>query len=198
MKSRGIQHGHPGAHQRSILLCTAKKARVFDGYLLTWPQHHISPRARGFWSWEAERKRVAVRRGHTWELGHSSEGLFFQIMGFSQVPQSCFVLACIWSAAHNHSLSSFSVPPGRHFRSFWQSVQFCKHLNQRLPQLGTVGDFTSRLGGLNSRKPGMPSTICGVSYEEPKRPEGKLLTNRLGKPSSEPCLDGAMKDTKIK
>lgn len=107
-------------------------------------------------------------------------------------------LICIWSAAHNHSLSSFSAPPGRHFRSFWQRVQFCKHLNQQLPQLGTVGDFTSRLGGLNSRKPGMPSTICGVSYEEPKRQEGKLLTNRLVKPSSEPCLDGAMKDTKIK
>lgn len=93
LKSRGMQHSHPGAHQRSVLLCTTKKAHVFDGYLLTWPQHHIGPRARGFGLWKAERKRVAVRRGPTWELGHSSEGLFFQIVGFSQVPQSCFVLA---------------------------------------------------------------------------------------------------------
>lgn len=83
----------PWGTSKVCLALHHQKARVFDGCLLTWPQHHISPRARGFGSWEAERKRVAVRRGHTWELGHSSEGLFFQIMGFSQVPQSCFVLA---------------------------------------------------------------------------------------------------------
>lgn len=65
LKSRGTQHGHPGADQRSVSPCTAEKARVFD--LWTWPRHRVGTRGRGFERWEAEWEKMAAGRGLTWE-----------------------------------------------------------------------------------------------------------------------------------
>lgn len=47
LKRRGTQRGRPGAHQRSVSLCAAEKAHVFDGYPWTWPRHRVGTRAEG-------------------------------------------------------------------------------------------------------------------------------------------------------
>lgn len=143
LKSRRTQHGHPGAHQRSVSLYTAKKACVFDGYPWTWPRHCVDTRGRVFEWWEAERKKMAAGRGPTRELGHSPEGLCLQIMCFSLIPQSCFVLALTNLYLERSTDPLF--PPSGHFRSFLQSalcaILQALFLNQQLPQLGAVGVF---------------------------------------------------------
>lgn len=44
LKSRGMQRGRPGAHQRLLALCNAERAPVFDGD----PQTGPGTRGQGF------------------------------------------------------------------------------------------------------------------------------------------------------
>lgn len=143
LKSRGTQGGRPGAHQRSVSLCTAEKARVFDGYPWTGP----GTRGRGFEWGEVEReKRAAGREHRSWDtVVWVSSSRMWASHEFPWSELFWLLLICIWSAAHSPSFSFFNAPPGRHSRSFLQSASCtilqALLLNQHLPQLRAVGVF---------------------------------------------------------
>lgn len=133
LKRRGTQRGRPGAHQRSVSLCTAEKAHVFDGYPWTWPRHRVGTRAEGLngGKRKGKRRQRGEDRRRSWDtalrISASRSGISqeFLLSGFV-LP----LLICIWRAAHSPSLSSsvhLQAGISGHFCEVL-CVQFHKHL----------------------------------------------------------------------